>query len=222
VVVATEMLHSMIERPTPTKAEISDISNAVLDGASAVMLSGETAVGPHGVGAVEVMDRILSSVEDYMERGKETVRGATKAQLAAATGRAIAELCSVLAITKVIAVTISGFAARMIASNGVPQPIIAVSNREAAARSFNLLPGTTGVFVDIPFSRTGTEHIPLCLEALWRAGLLEDTDTVLVTGLTYPHNGSRMNMISIHSIKDLSETLSWLGEADRRGESSVA
>lgn len=222
VIVATEMLHSMIEEPTPTKAEVSDISNAVLDGASAVMLSGETAVGPFGIEAVDVMHRVITSVEQYRDGGASRNPALSKNELAAATGTAIAQLCDVLPISKIVAITVSGFAARMIASSNVRQPIIAVSNQETSARSFNLLAGTEGVFVDVPFSRTGTEHIPLCLEALWRMRMLDETDVVLVTGLTYPHSGSRMNMISIHSIKDLSETLGWESRDQAYEESSVA
>lgn len=222
VIVATELLHSMIEQPTPTKAEVSDISNAALDGASAVMLSGETAMGPFGIEAVEVMDRVLTSVESYRDNAEPDHRVASKEELAKATGQAIAQLCHVLTITKVVAVTVSGFAARMISSSAVRQPIIAVSNRKVSARSFNLLPGTTGVFLDIPFSRTGTEHFPLCLEALWRMRLLDDDDVVLVTGLTYPHGASRMNTISIHKIGDLRDALGWETGAPAYGESSVA
>jgi pyruvate kinase len=209
VIVATEMLHSMIEHPTPTKAEVSDISNAAMDGASAVMLSGETAVGPFGVHSVEVLDRILKSVESYMDDHGRSRAPLSREALAVATGKAIGSLCEALSITKVVAITISGFAARVLSAQGLRQPILAVSNQAAAARSFRLLPGTRGIHVDVPFSRQGTEHVPVCLHRLWELGLVDESDVILVTGLTYPHEGLRMNTISIHGIQDLKEALGW-------------
>jgi len=209
VIVATELLHSMIAQPTPTKAEVSDISNAVMDGASAVMLSGETAVGPYGVQSVQVMQRILQSVERHLDARAGTQLPLTREALALATGEAINRLCQALGITKVVAITRSGFAARMVSAQGIRQPILAVSNDLAAARSFNLLPGTTGVHVAVPFSRTGTEHMPVCLGRLWQLGLLDLDDVILVTGLTYPNEELRMNTISIHGVRDLRDALQW-------------
>jgi pyruvate kinase len=97
----------------------------------------------------------------------------------------------------------------MVSAQGIRQPILAVSNDLAAARSFNLLPGTTGVHVAVPFSRTGTEHMPVCLGRLWQLGLLDLDDVILVTGLTYPNEELRMNTISIHGVRDLRDALQW-------------
>jgi len=207
VIVATEMLHSMIERPFPTKAEVSDITNAVLDGAAATMLSGETAIGAHPVAAVTTMRRIAEAAEAHLGAGTTPTGDAHS--VPEAVGDAAALICRTLPISKIVAVTISGFAARAISCRRPRQPILAVSNDAMAARSFNILPGTRGLHVDLPFSRDSTDHIVHCLEALWRRGALGDDDLVLVTAVGYPRSGNRMNLLQTHAIADLVATLGW-------------
>ena len=207
VIVATEMLHGMIKSPVPTKAEVSDISNAVLDGCSATMLSGETAVGDFPVEAVKMMSQIAKTAADYLHG--ETAGSGTAVAIPQAVGDAIALLCRSIPITKIVAVTRSGYAAREIASRKPSQPILAVSDDAYAARSFNLLSGVEGVHVDVPFSRTSTDHIMTCLETLWRNGRLDDADMVLVTAVGYPRSGARMNLLQTHVVRDLVETLGW-------------
>ncbi|MCH8146616.1 MAG: hypothetical protein IH987_01285 [Planctomycetes bacterium] len=108
-----------------------------------------------------------------------------------------------------LAVTVSGYAARMISVQRPRQPILAVSNDAMAARSFNLLSGTEGIYLDIPFSKTSTDHIALCLKALWQQGNLGQEDLILVTAVGYPRSGNRMNLMQTHSIADLVEALGW-------------
>lgn len=206
VIVATEMLHSMIVSPVPTKAEVSDISNAVLDGCSATMLSGETAVGDFPFEAVKTMRQVAEAAANYLYADKQ---GADAAAVPEAVGEAIALICRSLPITKIVAVTRSGFAARQIASRQPSQPILAVSDDAYAARSFNLLAGVEGVRVDVPFSRTSTDHIIECLHILWRDGRLADSDMVLVTAVGYPRSGNRMNLLQTHVVGDIAETLGW-------------
>lgn len=208
-IVATEMLHSMIENAAPTKAEVCDITNAVLDGATAAMLSGETAVGAHAVAAVAVMRRILTAAEDHLQRELDGGNAGSQCDVPEAVGAAAALLCRSLPVTKIVAVTLSGFAARAIASRNPRQPILAVSNDERAARSFNLIPGAKGVHVDVRFSRTNNDHIAKCLETLWRNGDLAAKDMVLVASLSYPRSGNRMNLLETHVVGDLIETLGW-------------
>lgn len=207
VIVATEMLHSMIVSPMPTKAEISDISNAVLDGCSATMLSGETAVGEFPFEAVRVMKQVAKAAAGYMHG--ENGGGSAPAAVPQAVGEAIALMCRSLPITKIVAVTRSGYAAREIAARQPRQPILAVSDDIHAARSFNLLAGVEGIHVDVPFSRTSTDHIIKCLNVLWRRDKLTDDDMVLVTAVGYPRSGNRMNLLQTHVVGDLAETLDW-------------
>ncbi len=209
VIVATEMLHTMIENPFPTKAEVSDISNTVLDGAAATMLSGETAVGAHAVEAVATMRRVSNAALTHLQKQRDGDKNQETPTVAQSVGQAISLLCRTLPITKVVAITISGFAAQVVASYLPRQPILAVSNDKIAARSFNIIPGTTGVFADIPYPKTTTDHIPTCIELLWRSDLISDDDMILVTALAYPRSGNRMNMIETHVVGDLAETLGW-------------
>ena len=209
VIVATEMLHTMIENPVPTKAEVSDISNAVLDGASAVMLSAETAVGKYPIESVAVMQRIATAAAAHEQAGLDHQVDDGRRSIPAAVADAVALLSRRMPVTKIVAITVAGFAARMAAASRPRQPILAVSNDPAAARSFNLLPGTEGIYVDVQFSRTSTDHIAECLEILWRRGKVVEEDLVLVTSLSYPKSGNRMNMIQMHSIADLREALQW-------------
>ncbi len=210
VIIATEMLHSMIDNPFPTKAEVSDISNAVLDGSAATMLSGETAVGSFPVEAVSVMRKVSAAADHHLQATLDTSDpDETTKAVPQVMGDAVAMVCRTLPVTKIIAITISGFAARCLAARRPRQPILAVSSDAMAARSFNLLPGTTGIHVDIPFTRTSTDHIPACLEALWRSGQIEEDDFILVTAVAYPDSGNRMNMMETHSVADLVRSLGW-------------
>jgi pyruvate kinase len=209
IIVATEMLHSMIEQRFPTKAEVSDITNAVLDGADALMLSGETAMGRFPVEAVTAMRTIADVIVHEQQQGFDRAESDGSASVPEAIGEAIALICRRLSVTKIVAITRSGYAARMIAARMPRQPILAVSDDSVAARSFNLVRGVRGFYVDGPFSRTGVEHVPWCLEALWRAGELDDDDLVLVTAVSYPRSGNRMNLIETHRVADLRETLAW-------------
>jgi pyruvate kinase len=209
VIVATEMLHTMVENPFPTKAEISDITNAVIDGGSAIMLSGETAVGANPVLAVEVMRSVSDAAEDYIQQTMDAREPANQMEAPQAMERAVAMLCRSLPITKIVAVTISGFAAKVIAAHTPRQPILAVSNDQKASLSFNLLPGVEGIYVDLDFSKTSADHIVKSLEMLWRTRKLVADDYIVVISVTYPKSGNRMNFLEMHRIADLIETQGW-------------
>ena len=206
VIVATEMLDNMISNPFPTKAEVLDISNSILDGASATMLSGETAVGNYPVEAIQVMSNISESMvlkknSKYKRFNKETS--------SLAMGEAINSLCSLLPINKVIAVTMSGYAARIASSQMLSQPIIAVSNDKKVSRSLNLLSGTKGVFCNTRFYKDSLDHIPKCLFHLWKNKEIVNNDLILVTALGYPGSGNRMNLIQTHAVDNLRKLFNW-------------
>jgi pyruvate kinase len=209
VIVATEMLHSMVQNPFPTKAEISDITNSVIDGGSATMLSGETAIGANPTKAVSVMRSISAAAENHVQSMLDEADPQAQLRAPQAMERAVAMLCRSLPISKIVAVTVSGFAARMIASHRPGQPILAVSNDPKAARSFNLYPGVEGIHVDMEFSRTSTDHVVQCLKELWKVGKLVPDDMIVVIAVSYPKSGNRMNLLQTHVVGDLIEALGW-------------
>lgn len=211
VIVATEMLHTMIENPFPTKAEVSDITNAVLDGAAATMLSGETAIGDYPIETITAMQRIASTASAHLQAelsGDSTSPGDQKG-VPAAMEDAIALICRNVAVTKIVAVTISGYAARMLSARRPNQPIIAVSNDRMAARSFNLMAGVEGIHVEMVFPRDSVDHVAECLKHLWDLGKIDSRDLVLVTAVGFPRSGNRMNLIQTHHVADLADTLGW-------------
>ena len=210
VIVATEMLHSMIDNPFPTKAEVTDISNSVLDGCSATMLSGETAIGSFPEKSVKKMKEISFVSSQHVRKKQVTKsRNSEKSLIRNHMAKAVAHLCKNTPITKVVAITKSGFAARSLSLLQISQPIIAVSDNLENARTFNLFPGTQGIFLDISFSKKNTDHIILCLKKLWQNNILNDKDLVVVIGLSYPKSGNRFNHIQLHLINDLVEIFNW-------------
>jgi pyruvate kinase len=147
VVVATQMLESMINSPTPTRAEVSDVATAIYDGADAVMLSAESATGKYPCEAVQMMDRIAQSVEQdpvYPARihFTETKLEPTTADALAGSARYIADTVSARAM---VCYTSSGSTARRIARERPAVPILAMTSSQTAARRLSLLWGVHAV-----------------------------------------------------------------------------
>ncbi len=147
VVVATQMLESMVTSPTPTRAEVSDVATAIYDGADAVMLSAESATGQYPCEAVQMMDRIANSVErdpSYQARihFTQTRLEATTADALASSARQIA---STISATAMVCYTSSGSTARRIARERPPVPLLAMSASLHTARRMGLLWGVLPV-----------------------------------------------------------------------------
>lgn len=209
VIVATEMLHSMIHAPLPTKAEVSDVSNAVFDGASALMLSGETAIGKYPIDCVAIMRRIAESTEAFLNAAPVDAAPDATTTIPTAIGGAARFICEVLPITKVVCVTRKGFAPRAIAMQGLKQQIVAATPDPSLALACNLLPGVKGVHTEFSIDNASLDYITDALASLWRTGHITPDDMILVTAVGFPKQGSRMNLLQTHRVSDLAESLGW-------------
>jgi pyruvate kinase len=150
VIVATQMLESMVHSPTPTRAEASDVANAVYEGSDAVMLSAETAVGAYPVEAVTIMERIILRAErdPAYQRGlhiEETFQEATEADAITGAARQAAET---IGATAIVTFTNSGDTTLRAARERPAVPILALTTNEAVARSLSLSWGVHPVLVD--------------------------------------------------------------------------
>ncbi len=210
VIVATEMLHSMIANPYPTKAEVSDITQAILDGCAAIMLSGETAVGANPLEAVRLMRKVADASESHMHSEEEKKLNFGQDQtVPSAVAEGIAIILKKLPITKIVVFTRTGYAARMLAGQQPRQPILAVCDDPITVRSYNFIRGTEGCYVSAKFSRGSTDYYAEGLQQLWLSGKIDMNDFIVVTGRGYPNYGNRMNVFQLHHVSDLAEALDW-------------
>jgi pyruvate kinase len=150
VIVATQMLESMIASPTPTRAEASDVANAVVDGGDAVMLSGETSVGNYPVEAVQIMERIIRKIESERlshHRGSADARGSV-ADRHEALARSACLLADQMHAAAIVAVTNSGQTAKVVARYRPDPPIIAITDNPETLRSLSVIWGVRGLLVD--------------------------------------------------------------------------
>ncbi len=197
VIVATHMLESMIDAPTPTRAEASDVATAVYQGADAVMLSAESAVGRHPATAVAIMDRIIRAVENDPDHWAALERDAarpeqTTADAIAQSARAIAE---VIGAAKVVAYTATGSTALRVSRERPRCGIVGLTPRVETARRLCLAWGVRSVVtddvVDTEDMVTKAEH---CVRALDAAG--SDDRIVITAGVPFGRPG-KTNMIRI-------------------------
>jgi pyruvate kinase len=197
VIIATQMLESMVENPTPTRAETSDVANAILDGSDAVMLSEETAIGKYPVKAVEMMTKIALEAERVL-KGQITSNGFYN--VSETVSRSIEVIARSMPLDKIVTLTRSGYTARMIARFRPGQPIIAVASDEMVKRQLELVFGVTPVYARY---HEADDIILNACRVLVDQGLLEDTDQVLFTAgvrTAIPHES---NLIEIHKVADL-------------------
>ena len=141
VIVATQMLQSMIEQASPTRAEVSDVANAIFDGTDAVMLSGETSVGKFPVGAVHTMAHVADVTEQYIAGSEETKAPLVKLktlQLSAAVARGVWQMVQDLRVSLVVIWSQTGATARVFSKYRFPIPIVALSTDHRALRRMSL------------------------------------------------------------------------------------
>ena len=183
VITATQMLDSMIRNPRPTRAEASDVANAILDGTDAVMLSGETSIGAYPVGAVQTMAGIASEIELHLEEGWVCPHPATQGTRVQSTAEAVSlaarETAHALGAAAIITPTVSGYTARVMAHHRPRAPIVAVTPSEHVQRQLALYWGVVALLA--PRTDNTDTMIEQAVRAARERGLVDAGDTVVVT-----------------------------------------
>jgi len=182
VITATQMLESMIEHPRPTRAEASDVANAILDGTDAVMLSAETAAGSYPRLAAEAMRRIITETEKHPHRGRAkdgplAFEGAVPTEVAIAAATVVA--VELLATPLVVVFTKSGFSARLVASYRPGVPILVLTDQPRTYRQLALVWGVIPELV--PHCDSYDEMMRLAREVVLRRRLASAGDRLVVT-----------------------------------------
>ena len=197
VIVATQMLESMIENPVPTRAETSDVANAVLDGADAVMLSGETSVGAHPIAVVETMARIIESTEEH-GLGRIPPLGTKPRTQTGAMTLAAASIAEFVEAKYVCVVSQSGDSARRMSRLRHRIPVLSFTD-QATTRSRNAYLWGVETFL-VPRARTTDELMALLDDTLVRSGRAEPGDRVVVTAGAPPGSAGSTNNVRVHII----------------------
>lgn len=204
VITATHMLESMIHHPRPTRAEITDVANAIYDGTSALMLSGETAIGAYPLKSLETMSKIAEKTEsniDYKVYGENaSSRKNLEINIANAISDATCRAAQDLGASAIVAVTLSGSSARMISRFRPETPIIAVTPQEKTymqlALSWGIIPlmnnfieNTHDLFDDV-------------IDKIMERGFVKDGDLVVITGSTQYSSGAT-NTLQVHIVGNI-------------------
>ena len=199
VIVATQMLESMITAPAPTRAEASDVANAVLDGADAVMLSGETSVGDYPVLAVQTMARIVTSTEEHGLSHMAAVswQPHTRGGIIA---KAAAEVAEAVGAAFLVAFTVSGDSARRLSRYRGPIPILAFTP-ESRTRSQLALTWGVETFRGAEVEHTD-EMVRQVDEALIHIGRVKEGDLVVIIAGSPPGIPGSTNALRIHRMGD--------------------
>ena len=195
VITATQMLESMIHSPEPTRAEASDVANAILDGTSAVMLSGETAVGDYPVEAVAYMDRIARAVEPSMDYRHELPEAAENPTIGAAMSNAACDLAEALRAAAILVPTFTGRTANAVARLRPRRPIVALTHMDWAMRQLALEWGVTPLFIS---ESPDVEDLwTRSVDAARQAGLVQPGDRVVITAGTAVNIAGSTNVIKV-------------------------
>lgn len=205
-ITATQVLETMIENPYPTRAEVSDIANAVLDGSDVIMLSGETAIGKYPLKAVETIRTVAREVEnkagcnvDLFSYGRSPSCKSYE-NISDAISKSIYAIANVMPLDAIVSITRSGYTARMISRFRLKNRIIAVTPYENVKRQLELCFGIEPVLISgIPEAKI----IPTIAQFLCSKNLLKKTDAVLFTAGVRTKQKHASNLIEIHKIGEI-------------------
>ncbi|HYF94725.1 MAG TPA: pyruvate kinase [Symbiobacteriaceae bacterium] len=204
VITATQMLESMVTKPRPTRAEASDVANAIMDGTDAIMLSGETAAGQYPVEAVKTMHTIAQRTEnalDYEGILSKKRRAGHLDTVTEAISHATVTTAADLGAAAIVSATRSGFTARMVSKFRPSCPIIAVTSDRAVARKLQLVWGVTTVIKDE--SHDTDSLIDRAVEGALESGIVKNGDLVVITGGIPVGVQGSTNLIKVHTVADI-------------------
>lgn len=215
VIVATQMLQSMIEQPSPTRAEVSDVANAIFDGADAVMLSGETSVGKFPAGAVHVMNHVAKETESYLasaELTRETGLRLKTMHLSAAVAKGVWQIVHDLKAALVVIWSQTGATARIFSKMRFPIPIIALSSDHRALRRMALHYGVVPQEMEAPTDMASL--VSQVDEFVRQRQFAAAGNRIVIVAGSSLGTPSTMNGIVIHTVGEI-----WNGVDERVGVS---
>jgi pyruvate kinase len=207
VITATQMLQSMIDAPRPTRAEASDVANAILDGSDAVMLSGETSIGHYPIEAVRIMAKIATTVEESTAFPYNQVIDvepddalSEQALISHAISQATVNLAKATHATAILSSTESGRTARMVARHRPETPLLGITPFDTTARRMQMIWGVIPTVV-IPFY-----HTDEMIETMVQAAVKQDyaavgSNVILTAGIPLDVHGVT-NMVKVHTVRE--------------------
>jgi pyruvate kinase len=198
VITATQMLNSMITHPRPTRAEASDVANAILDGTSAVMLSAETATGEYPIESVQTAATIAAISEQHIADASIAPRVNRARAPEVAIGQATVEIARELDAKAIVTSTYSGLTARWVASYRPRTPVIAITPRPEVQRQLALAWGVIPLLA--PNYTTTDEMIQIGADLAEKSGVARAGDTIVLTAGIPAGFGHKTNMLKVHVI----------------------
>jgi pyruvate kinase len=201
-IVATQMLQSMIDSPTPTRAEVSDVANAIFDGADAVMLSGETAVGKHPLEAVRVMGRVALTTQRHLLLDQLPPRKLQESRYrTAALAHGVSVVVRDLGAKLVVTWSERGGSARYLSQNRLAVPIVTASSDREALRRMSMLYGVAPIWMERPAN--GEEFVCRVEEVVVKDGWARQGDTIVVVRGEPIGTPGVTNELLIHYVGDV-------------------
>ncbi|KIL35558.1 pyruvate kinase [Cohnella kolymensis] len=203
VITATQMLDSMQRNPRPTRAEASDVANAIFDGTDATMLSGETAAGKYPVESVITMSRIAERAESALHHREIFTKQAEAQQTSVteAISQAVANSALDLDAKAIVTSTESGYTARMVSKYRPKSPIVAVTPSEKVMRRLQLVWGV--IPVKGTSAQTTDEMFDIAVKGAIESGLVRLGDTIVITAGVPVGRSGTTNLIKIHNVGEL-------------------
>jgi pyruvate kinase len=195
VITATQMLESMIEEPEPTRAEASDVANAILDGSSALMLSAETAMGRYPPEAVATMDRIARAVEPSLGYRHQLPEASEQPTIGRSMSNAACDLAEALGAKAMLVPTFSGRTASAVARLRPRRPVIGLTHHRYALQQMAIEWGVTPL--EIPECADVEELWARSVEAARESGAVQEGDRVVITAGTAVNIPGSTNVIKV-------------------------